>query len=169
MANDKRQNQSSAPAAGAEQTIEELGSALQSLGRSLRRSRSHEVVLAEAGVDIDRAGMAVLAVLHGHASSLRLTEIADELRIEAPAVTRKAQQLERLGLIARTQDPEDGRATRLGLTPTGRRSIKRIIDARERWLALLLADWPASERAELARLLRRFAEDLDHGLENLDG
>lgn len=113
--------------------------------------------------------MAVLAVLHGHTSSLRLTEIADELRIEAPAVTRKAQQLERLGLIARTQDPEDGRATRLGLTPTGRRSIKRIIDARERWLALLLADWPASERAELARLLRRFAEDLDHGLENLDG
>jgi len=151
-----------------DEAIRELESALQSLGRSLRRSRSHEFVLAEARVDVDRAGMAVLYVLHAQASDLRLTEIADELHIEAPAVTRKVQQLEKLGLIARSQDPEDGRATRLGLTPSGRRAIKRILVARRQWLTRLLADWPAAEQIEFARLLRRFTDDFDRNLEELD-
>lgn len=155
--------------AGREQAIEELESALYSLGRSLRGSRLHEFVLAAAGVDVDQAGMAVLYVLYLQASSLRLTEIADQLRIEAPAVTRKAQQLERLGLIVRSQDPEDGRATRLGLTASGRRTIKRILVARRRRLTTLLAGWPAAEQIELARLLHRFTEDFARSLEDLDG
>jgi DNA-binding MarR family transcriptional regulator len=151
-----------------DEAIGELESALQSLGRSLRRSRLHEFVLAEARVDVDRAGMAVLYVLHVQGSDLRLTEIADELHIEAPAVTRKAQQLEKLGLIARSQDPEDGRATRLGLTASGRRTIKRILAARRQWLTTLLADWPAAEQIEFARLLRRFTEGFDRNLDQLD-
>jgi DNA-binding MarR family transcriptional regulator len=169
MASEMRDERPAADMAGREQAIEELESALQSLGRSMRRSRLHEFVLAEAGVDVDRAGMAVLYVLYFRASSLRLTEIADELHIEAPAVTRKAQQLERLGLLARSQDPEDGRATRLGLTASGRRTIKRILVARRQWLMTMLTDWPAAEQIELARLLRRFTDDFDRSLEELDG
>jgi DNA-binding MarR family transcriptional regulator len=169
MTSEARDDRLPSDVAGREQAIEELESALQSLGRSMRRSRLHEFVLADAGVDVDRAGMAVLYVLYAQASSLRLTEIAGELHIEAPAVTRKAQQLERTGLIARSQDPQDGRATRFTLTASGRRTIKRILAARRRWLTTMLADWPAAEQIEFARMLRRFTDDFDRNLEELDG
>ena len=39
-------------------------------------------------------------------ASLRLTDLADRLRIDAPAVTRKAQRLERMGLVSRGRDPQ---------------------------------------------------------------
>jgi DNA-binding MarR family transcriptional regulator len=102
-------------------------------------------------------------------TSLRLTDLAERLRIDAPAVTRKAQQLERAGLVSRARDAEDGRATRLQLTAQGRRTINRFLAARQAWLTGLLAGWPLTEQNELARLLRRFTADVDRQLEELDG
>jgi DNA-binding MarR family transcriptional regulator len=160
----------STPAAGrrAATAIDILESALHSLGRSLRRSRLHEALLAEAGVDVDRAGVALLYVLYGKTADLRLTDLADELHIDAPAVTRKAQQLERAGLIRRSRDREDGRATRLGLTASGRRAIERILAARRAWLVTLVSDWPEAEQIEFARLLDRFTDGVERNLEDLD-
>src|ERR1700685_1735428 len=83
--------------------IGEMESALHSLSRSLRQVRLHDFLRAEARVDVDRAGLALLYVLHVNGTSLRLTDLADQLHIDAPAVTRKAQQLERSGLVGRTR------------------------------------------------------------------
>ncbi|MGZ4434880.1 MAG: MarR family winged helix-turn-helix transcriptional regulator [Trebonia sp.] len=151
------------------EAIGELESALHSLGRSLRQIRLHDFLLAEARVDIDQAGLAFLYVLHVAETSLRLTDLAERLRIDAPAVTRKAQQLERSGLVSRARDAEDARATRLQLTAQGRRTINRFLTARRAWLTGLLAGWPLTEQNELARLLRRFTADVDRHLEELDG
>ena len=151
-----------------DEAIGEIESALHSLGRSLKQVRLHEYLLAEARVDVDQAGLAVLYVLHTGGTSLRLTELAEQLRIDAPAVTRKAQQLERSGLVSRTQDRADGRATRLQLTAQGRRTIGRILVARRAWLTRLLAAWPEAEQIELARLLRQFTSDIDRHLGELD-
>jgi DNA-binding MarR family transcriptional regulator len=151
-----------------EEAIGEIESALHSLSRSLRQVRLHDFLLAEARADVDRAGMALLYVLHVDGTSLRLTDLAEQLHIDAPAVTRKAQQLERSGLVSRTRDAEDGRATRLQLTPAGRRTINRILAARRAWLTGLLSGWPESEQAEFARLLRQFTSDVDRHLGGLD-
>jgi DNA-binding MarR family transcriptional regulator len=152
-----------------DEAIGEIESALHSLGRSLRQVRLHEFLLAEARVDIDQAGLAFVYVLHVEGTSLRLTDLAERLRVDAPAVTRKAQQLERAGLVSRARDAEDGRATRLQLTAQGRRTINRFLAARQAWLTGLLAGWPLTEQNELARLLRRFTADVDRQLEELDG
>src|ERR1017187_6918711 len=85
--------------AGHDAAIGEIEPALHSLSRSLRQGRLHDFRRAEARVDGDRAGMALLYVLHVNGASLRLTDLADQLHIDAPAVTRKAQQLERAGLV----------------------------------------------------------------------
>ena len=95
--------------------------ALHSLARRLKQSRLHDYFARQAGVDIDQAGLAVLYVLHGEKTALRITDLAGRLSIDAPAVTRKAQQLERLGLVSRAKDADDARACRLRLTPEGRR------------------------------------------------
>jgi len=152
-----------------DEAIGAIESALHALTRSLKQARLREFLLAEARVDIDQAGLAVLYVLHVEGTSLRLTDLAERLRIDAPAVTRKAQQLERSGLVSRARDAEDGRASRLQLTPQGRRTINRFLAARRAWLTRLLAHWPLTEQTELARLLRQFNADVDRHLRQLDG
>ena len=137
-----------------DEAIGEIESALHSLARCLKQSRLHEFLLAQARVDADQAGLAILYVLHLEGSGLRVTDLAEQLRIDAPAVTRKAQQLERSGLVSRRRTPQDGRATRLRLTAQGRRTINRFLAARRTWLTSLLAGWPEAEQTEFARLLR---------------
>lgn len=151
------------------EAIGEIGTALYSLARSLKRTRLHDFLLARARVDADQAGLAVLYVLHLAGANLRLCDLAEQLRIDAPAVTRKAQQLERSGLVSRAQDQADARATRIQLTAQGRRTISRFLAARRTWLTSVLADWPEADQADLARLLRRFADDMHRQLEDLEG
>jgi DNA-binding MarR family transcriptional regulator len=148
--------------------IAAIETALYALGRRLKQARLHEHINRVAGVDIDQAGLAVLYALHGEKTGLRVTEVATRLSIDAPAVTRKAQQLERLQLVSRTPDADDARASRLLLSPGGRRVLKRFLVARHRWLTVMLADWPESDRAEFARLIGRFTNDIHRHLDELD-
>jgi DNA-binding MarR family transcriptional regulator len=148
--------------------VDEIEAALHLLARSLRQVRLHEFLLAEARVDADQAGLAVLYVLHVAETSLRLTDLAEQLRIDAPAVTRKAQQLERAGLVSRTGDQLDARVTRLELTAEGHQTISQFLAARRAWLTTILADWPEAERSDFARLLRRFTGDICHQRGDLD-
>jgi DNA-binding MarR family transcriptional regulator len=150
-----------------DETIAAIESALHSLARRLRQAQLKDYLAQQAGDDIDQAGMAVLYVLYGGKSSLRVTDLAARLGIDPPAVTRKAQQLERLGLVSRTRDTGDARASLLQLTPAGRKVLKRFLLARHQWLATLLADWPPAECREFARLITRFADDIDQHLADL--
>jgi DNA-binding MarR family transcriptional regulator len=117
-------------AIGCDEAIAGIESALHALARCLKQARLHEFLLKQAGVDVDQAGLAVLYALHAADSSLRLTDLADRLRIDAPAVTRKAQQLERMSLVSWARDPEDARAARLQLTASGRQLISQFLLAR---------------------------------------
>ena len=148
--------------------IASIESALHALARRLKQARLHDHFTRQAGVDIDQAGLAVLYVLAGAKAGLRVTDAAGRLGIDAPAVTRKLQQLERLKLVGRGPDPDDARASRLMLTPDGRRVLKRFLLARHRWLTAMLADWPAADRAEFARLIGRFTDDIHRHLDELD-
>jgi DNA-binding MarR family transcriptional regulator len=155
-------------------TIAVIESALHSLARRLKQARLHDYIARLAGDGADQAGLAMLYVLHGECAehgaetSLRITDVAARLAIDAPAVTRKAQQLERLGLVSRARDADDARAWRLRLTPEGRRVVGQFLQARHEWLATLLADWPAGDCREFARLVTRFADDVSRHLTDLE-
>jgi DNA-binding MarR family transcriptional regulator len=148
--------------------VGEIDAALHSLLRSLKQTRLRDYLRAHAGVDLDQADVAALNALYTSAASLRLTELAELLRVDAPAVTRKAQQLERAGLVSRTRDDQDARATRLQLTAEGSQMISRYLAARRTWIAALLADWPGTEQAEFARLLHRFNDEVQRHLMELN-
>jgi DNA-binding MarR family transcriptional regulator len=151
-----------------DETIATIETALHSLARQLRQAQLKDYISRQAGDDMNQAGMAVLYTLHGEKTGLRVTDLAARLGIDPPAVTRKAQQLERLGLVSRARDADDARAWRLRLAPEGRQVLKRFLLARHRWLAALLADWPPAECREFARLISRFADDIDQHLAELD-
>jgi DNA-binding MarR family transcriptional regulator len=141
----------------AAQTTEEIASALVSVARAMTQVRVHETLCRQAGVAVDRLGAAVLFKLVSEGGDIRVTELAERLSIDAPAVTRKVQQLERAGLVRRQSDPADARASRLDVTAAGRRTIERLQRAQAEWMGELLTDWSGADRAELARLLQQLA------------
>ncbi len=151
------------------ESVAQIQAALHSVGRSLKRGLLHEFLRTQAQVAADQAGLAVLYVLHRAQTSLRLTDLSEKLGIDAPAVTRKVQQLERSGLVSRAHDDRDARVAQVQLTPAGRQTIGRFLAARQAWLTGLLGNWTEEERATFALLLSRFADDLHRHLEELDG
>src|ERR1700760_868219 len=155
-------------AAADDATIAALESALHSLARRLRQAPPQDYLGRAAGHGLDQAGLAVLYVLQAAQASPRITDVAARLGIEPPAGTRKAQQLERLGLVTRTRDAEDARAFRLRLTPEGEHMLSRFQLARHQWLTTVLTDWTPDDCRELARLMGRFADDIDRHLDELD-
>ena len=146
-------------------TTKQIAASLLSMARVLTQVRAHEALCKKAGVDVDRAGAAVLYKLFVEGENARLTELADRLGIDPPAVTRKVQQLEREGLVSRSVDPSDARASRLRLTARGRSCIERLLRARENWLSEVLGSWSESDREEFSRLLQLFVSTVSDGEE----
>jgi len=155
--------------AAQDRAIDEIAGGLLSLARFMNQVKSHESLCKQAGVDLDRGGAALLYKLYTEGENVRITELAERLGIDPPAVTRKAQQLERAGLLSRAADPADARALRLRLSAEGRRSIERLLAARVRWLEGLLGGWAADDRAEFGRLLHLFTATIAREQEAHDG
>jgi DNA-binding MarR family transcriptional regulator len=158
------------PGAGAAQkAVDQIQASLQIIAGSISQVRVHERLLQSAGVRLDRAGSAALYKLHLHGDATRITTLAEMLGVDAPTVTRKIQQLERDGLVVRHADPDDGRASRIALTPAGRRTLERVLKARRAWLEGLLEDWDDDDLARFGSLLGRFSTSLERDMEDARG
>jgi DNA-binding MarR family transcriptional regulator len=90
----------------------------------------------------------------------RLSDVAAGLKVAVPTVSRQVRQLEQLGLVARTQDPIDGRAILLEVTPAGLDALQRMRTEWRRTVAEILESWPQKDREILGELLERFALEL---------
>lgn len=134
---------------------------LLALHRASFQPKSWTALQHMAGVDLDRADVALLkAVLHCPREPCRMQDIAQYLGIEAPSVTRKVQDLESRGLLSRAADTQDKRATVVQITPTGMDFIRKIQQARMRQLADAMHSWSDTDRSEFARLFNKLATDL---------
>ncbi len=153
----------------AKESVDEIREAFWVVGRSMGQVRVHERLNKRAGVRIDRAGGALLYMLRAHGESVRVTGLAELLGVDSPTVSRKIQQLERDGLVTRHADDEDHRATRIGLTANGRRTLERVLDARRIWFDRLLAGWNEADLAAFASMLGRFAASLESDLDDACG
>lgn len=89
-------------------------------------------------------------------------EIAEIEQVSAPSVTRTVGALVERGLVARSDDPTDGRQVILSLTAEGRQTIRETRRRRDQWLATRLEHLTDSERAllvEATALLERMAAE----------
>lgn len=111
------------------------------------------------GEELEFSLIALLKTL-AHRGALRLTDLAGDLDLDASTVSRHVRTLEERGLVARTTDPDDGRATRLALTDEGRERLEAGASRRRALIAELLEDWTPEDRETLRRLLTRLADDV---------
>lgn len=131
------------------------------LVRWFTRSDVRAAMLADA----DPALSATDAWLLGRITDtgpVRLSALADWQEVDRSTMTTQVRRLERLGLVSRGPDPEDGRATLVRATRSGaarHRRTKRTARAQYR---LLLAEWSEEDLQVVARAGRRIVETLEH-------
>jgi DNA-binding MarR family transcriptional regulator len=133
-------------------TGQDLVVALLAVGRRLkaRLPRGH----------LDPALMFVLHQVQAN-GSLRVSELAGCMGLDASTASRHVRHLEDGGYLARAGDPGDRRASRVRLTPKGRGALARAMRARAALVDRAIADWPDHERTTLTTLMTRLAESLD--------
>jgi DNA-binding MarR family transcriptional regulator len=136
--------------AGTSESGETLGEAFWAVAR-LMRSRSKEALAPWAVTPSQFRAVATLA-RHGE---MRLSALAEHLRIAPRSATEVVDDLEDRGLAARSPDPADRRATLVGLTREGADLAREIRAARHAESESLFAELDERDRAELARILRR--------------
>jgi DNA-binding MarR family transcriptional regulator len=79
---------------------------------------------------------------------VRLTALAAREGVSQPSMTQLVQRLEKLGLVARLADPDDGRAALIGITEDGQALLTdRKQLRRERLKALMATLTPEEESA----------------------
>lgn len=89
-------------------------------------------------------------------------ELAAIEKVSAPSMTRTVNALVELGLVARADDPTDGRQVILSLTPAGHATIRETRRTRHQWFATRLDALTDDERALLVQataLLERVAAE----------
>lgn len=80
---------------------------------------------------------------------MRLTTLAAKEGVSQPSMTQLVQRLERLGLVTRIADPDDGRAALIGITGHGQTLLDERKRLRRRRLRALLATLTPEEESAL--------------------
>ena len=84
---------------------------------------------------------------------ITLSALAETLTADKGQISRTVRELEQLGLVQRTPDPDDGRSSLLSPTPFG---LERLAEARrpqESLLITALDAWAVDDIDNLTRLL----------------
>lgn len=93
-------------------------------------------------------------------SPMRASELCSVFDMDKGAVSRQVQHLLDLGLVDRTPDPEDGRATLISVSEEGATRLGDVADHRRKLLDERLGDWTAGDLEQLGELLSRYNADL---------
>jgi DNA-binding MarR family transcriptional regulator len=91
---------------------------------------------------------------------VRASAIGAVFDIDKGAISRQVQHLLDLGLLDRSPDPDDGRATLLTVSEEAVRRLEEVADQRRVQLAERLTDWSAEDVSAFAASLRRYNEAL---------
>lgn len=114
------------------------------------------------GTGLQYTDLDLLATLRRSGKPYRLTptELRNSVLITSGAMTACLDRLERNGLISRQDNPDDRRSKSAALTPAGRKLIDRAMTVRLAEAADAVKHLSATERATLARLLRKLGEGM---------
>jgi len=135
-----------------------LREALLDLTGVLNRPQPDAALIALAGVVLDRALFPLLMRVERR-GPLGIGELAELCGRDYTTVSRQISKLEDMGLLTRRTNAKDARIKEALITPRGRVVAHRLDGARAKLMARLLADWSADDVSELAKLLRKLADD----------
>jgi DNA-binding MarR family transcriptional regulator len=124
---------------------------LMQAGRRLRARHP------EDQVDPSTFPLAKQLMIH---DAMRLSDLATAVELDASTVSRQVKQLEDKGIVERTPDPDDGRASLIRFTAHGRKVMRDGFRRRFERIRSVLEPWDERDRAQLQTLLTRLTADL---------
>ncbi|WP_314215899.1 MarR family transcriptional regulator [Pseudarthrobacter equi] len=144
---------------GSTPTEDTVDSALQNVEHQIslfwRRARAISNQLSrEVHPDMEPAAYGLLSVIRKE-GTIRLTDLAINIGVGKPSVSRQIAFLESLGLVSKEADPLDGRAQSIRLTPKGEEKMHEVQDARRQVFRERLGEWPLGDLQELARYMAK--------------
>jgi DNA-binding MarR family transcriptional regulator len=141
-----------------EATGARLQVALGLLLQRRHRARIYGELLEPFAGTVDEATYPVLSGL-GRVGPTTSARLGAEIGLDRSVVSRHSDRLEALGLLRRSPDPDDARATLLTLTEAGEVVVARL---RERLGAIFqhrLDRWPPEQAAAFVAGLERFVHE----------
>ena len=127
-------------------------SLMMALGRRVRQRQPGDMV--------DFSAFPILKVL-SHQGPTRLSALAQTLGLDASTVSRHARQLEDRGLLERTEDPDDGRASRMAVSQHGQECLAKVFETRRQLITNSLDGLSSHERDTLRDLLHRLVVNIN--------
>ena len=101
-------------------------------GVFMRRSgRDFRGFMEETGLSFSQINI-LMRLFHGGRGGV--SEVGAQLGITNAAASQSIDQLVKLSLIERTEDPKDRRAKQLALTPKGQSLVEKGVEVRSQWI-----------------------------------
>ena len=135
---------------------DELSQCWHELGAVLRSRRLLASLHPGVAGKLTPSKIRALDLLSEH-GGLRVGELADRVGIDDATATRLVDRLEEIGVVGRTSEPGDRRATTVALTPAGEKLVMGIAAQRQLFFCDVLDALEPAERAELVRLTAKAA------------
>ena len=146
---------------GSANVDEALNTVEQQISLFWRRARSVSYQLSrQVHPDLEPAAYGLLAVIRRE-GPIRLTDLAQNIGVGKPSVSRQIAFLESIGLVFKEADPLDGRAQSIRLTEKGEEKMHQVQDARRQDFRERLAAWPVEELRTLAEYMAKLNSTFD--------
>lgn len=123
---------------------------------TLHLSREMEKTFGRFG--LNSANFDMLATLRrsGEPYTLSPSDLMDTMMVSSGTMTNRIDQLEKAGLVARSQNPNDGRSFLISLTPQGFKLIDAAVTAHVETQSRLASTLSQEDRMALDSLLRNY-------------
>jgi DNA-binding MarR family transcriptional regulator len=86
--------------------------------------------------------------------------LAQHLELDQTTISRTANRLLEIGLVARETDPDDRRKSWLSITADGGEMLHRLQHVATQWYEVAISEWTPQEQRALGDALARFRHDL---------
>ena len=91
---------------------------------------------------------------------VRPSDIADQRSVDRSLVTRQLREMEDAGYVQFREDPDDGRAWLVALTPVGRDEMQRLQGVGLERFSTFVAGWQRGEVRDLTALLEKLSRSM---------
>ncbi|MFE3112936.1 MarR family winged helix-turn-helix transcriptional regulator [Kitasatospora indigofera] len=149
------------PAAAPE--LARLEVALSALVRWSESKYTRAEVTRLSGCDVPPSALRLLEHFDV-AGAMRVSDIADCLRVDVSTVSLQLRRLKADRLVSRQPDLADGRSGTIAITPDGRRVLERVRAARRDLLAEAFAQAAPGELGRAADVLIRLQDHMLAGI-----
>jgi MarR family transcriptional regulator, organic hydroperoxide resistance regulator len=120
------------------------------------RARTHEL-LSTLGLHV---GQEMILVALSRHEDLTLSELAEQLEVQPPTVTKMVQRLESSGIVKREPCKNDSRVSNICLTPKGKQLQTKMEKIWNQVESEFIANLSQAEKESFQKLLQKARENL---------